>query len=410
MSCDAQVAAGAGTTDGVDFWRRYAWVWHVFTAVVLTVTTVITVATPVDRLVVSVATLALLAFLGIWYATVGMRARTQDPWWALLYFGGVTVAFPALVWLRGDTSWLLCYLIPQAFAFFARTRHGIAAAAVLQGAMSVVIIFREHLTGWAVVSVFGLCAVSIAVSGLLGLFIHGIIRQSAQRSELIAELERARDELARERHEAGVRAERERLAAEIHDTLAQGFTSILMMSQAARAALTRSPGVVDEQLHVIEQTARENLTEARSLVTALTPAELTDGSLADALRRLADLYRRGTGLAVEVDVAGEPATQAPERDVVLLRAAQETLHNARKHAGAQRIAVALRYDTGGSTLTVTDNGQGFDPDASHHGYGLRGMRQRVETQGGTLAVRSGPRAGTTVEIRLPETLVPQKVP
>lgn len=403
MTCEPRSA-----TDGVDFWLRHQWVWHAYTAAALTTMAAITVVSEDDR-GARFATLAIVAFLGLWYALVGVRAMAWVGRWPAVYFAGVAVAFPSLVWIVADGSWLLCYLLPQAYAMFDRTRHGVAAAAVLQGSMGVVIIAREQLTGWAVVSVLALTTLSIAVSALLGLFIRGIINQSAKRAGLITELEQAREELARERHDAGVRAERERLAAEIHDTLAQGFTSILMLSQAARAALVRAPETAGEQLDVIEQTARESLTEARSLVTTLTPAELTDGSLPDALRRLAEMYRRGTGLAVDVAVTGEPPALAADRDVVLLRAAQETLHNVRKHAGARHVAVALRYTAAGSTLTVTDNGRGFDSDASHDGYGLRGMRQRVEAQGGALTVRSCPDSGTTVEIQLPEPRLPGAV-
>lgn len=402
MSCVELRVDQASTTGGVDAWLRYRWVWHLLTGVVLAILGGLAIAFPDGSATGRGVTLALLAFLGGWYATVGVRAMGHDQRWAVLYFGGVLVCFPIVVALRGDGSLLLCYLMPQAFVLFHRLRYGIATAALLQSVVAVAIMIRAELRGWAVVGMIGSAVVATALSAVLGLFISGIIRQSRQRADLIAALERTREELARERHQAGVRAERERLAAEIHDTLAQGFTSILMLTQAARAALSRDPGTVPSRLDVIEQTARENLTEARSLVTTLAPAELTDGSLPEALRRLADMHRRSTGLAIDVTVTGEPTVRAPDCDVVLLRAAQESLHNVGKHAGAHRVALALSYRTTGSVLTVTDNGRGFDPGASHTGYGLRAMRQRVEAWGGTLSVRSAPEAGTTVEVRLPE--------
>jgi signal transduction histidine kinase len=241
--------------------------------------------------------------------------------------------------------------------------------------------------------------ISLGFSLMFGIWISGIIAQSAQRAGLIDELERTRAALAAERHDAGVLAERTRLAAEIHDTLAQGFTSILMLARAAGATVARDPDAAREQLGLIERTATENLAEARSLVAALAPAALDGTSLPEALRRLAARHEQETGVPVEATVDGDPVA-CPDRDVVVLRAAQEALANVRKHAGASAVRVGLAYGNG-VVLTVSDDGRGFDPSAAGGGFGLPGMRRRAKDSGGNVTVDSAPGAGTTIRVVLP---------
>ena len=144
--------------------------------------------------------------------------------------------------------------------------------------------------------------VALAVSLLLGLWIGQVIDQSKHRAELIGELERARAELGEAQHAAGVVAERERLAGEIHDTLAQGFTSIIALVQAERVRLEsgRRPA---PRLEVVEATARENLAEARALVAAFAPVDLQGADIEQALRRLAERFTAETGVPVRVEGA-----------------------------------------------------------------------------------------------------------
>jgi signal transduction histidine kinase len=240
-------------------------------------------------------------------------------------------------------------------------------------------------------------AVNTVFAVIFGLWIHGIITESNRRAELVAEL---RAELAEAHHQAGVLAERERLAHEIHDTLAVGFTSILMLAQAADTAVDHNPAAARERIEMIEDTARENLAEARSLIVALGPADLaSDGpaSLSEALGRLAQRFGTELDLDVAVNVAGRVRSLPANVEVVLLRATQEALANIRKHAKATRVEVALTYDETSARLRVTDDGHGFQP-AQADGFGLRGMRARVEQAGARLEIRSSPGVGTSVEV------------
>lgn len=230
-------------------------------------------------------------------------------------------------------------------------------------------------------------AISFGMGFAFALYLRLVIDQSRQRSELIAELRAAQAHLATAQREAGVLAERERLAREIHDTLAQGFTSIVMLCQAGRHER-------------VEQVARDNLAEARRLVAALQPAVLDGRTLVDAMHRVVDGFRDDTGIDVTLDVVGTPRPLDRTEEVALLRTAQEALSNVRKHSGASNVHVRLRYDDP-VTLAVTDDGCGFDPETVDGGFGLRGLRDRLDEVQGAFDVRSTPGAGTTVEVRVP---------
>ncbi len=211
--------------------------------------------------------------------------------------------------------------------------------------------------------------------------------------------------------QAGVLRERQRMAHEIHDTLAQGFTSIVMNLEAAEGVI---PSNLDRAQHHLDQarlTARESLTEARRLVWALRPEALESASLPDALERLAERWSADSGISAGVSTTGTPCPLPSEVEAMLFRVAQESLNNARKHAlGASRVALTLSYMGETVALDVRDDGAGFDPvrefgktrrDRDSGGFGLKGMRERVEGVGGILSVESAPGEGSTLTVELP---------
>jgi len=258
-----------------------------------------------------------------------------------------------------------------------------------------------------------------------------VIEQNHERAALIAQLESAQAELAAAYHEAGVHAERQRLATEIHDTLAQGFLSIVTLIQAAQSTPAgAAPGAgwtgsADEYLELALATARENLTEARALVTALAPAGLEDAGLAGAIARAASATGKAAGIEATSAAAGDRRPLPTTTEVVLLRVCQEALTNVRKHAAATRVDVRLRYSPGAVELTVADDGQGFAaaPETgagtaaalgitgtattgtgtagASAGFGLRSMGERLRQVGGTLTVASAPGVGTTIRAEIP---------
>ncbi len=211
--------------------------------------------------------------------------------------------------------------------------------------------------------------------------------------------------------QTGVLRERQRMAHEIHDTLAQGFTSIVMNLEAAEGDVPPSSTRAHQHLDQARLTARESLTEARRLVWALRPEALESASLPDALDRLARRWSDESGISAGVNTTGTPCPLPSEVEAMLFRVAQESLNNARKHAvGASRVLVTLSYMGESVLLDVRDDGAGFDParefgmtrrDRDSGGFGLRGMRERVEGEGGVLTVESAPGEGSTLTVELP---------
>lgn len=245
--------------------------------------------------------------------------------------------------------------------------------------------------------------VALAFSLGLGLWTAHTMRQAERHARLVDELRATQAELARSNHAAGVAAERERVAREIHDTLAQGFTSVVMLAQAARADLDRdAPEAARERLALVETTARENLAEARALVEATGPVPLeAGGTLVDAVGRLAERFGAESGVDVRTRLAGVAGLSSAD-EVVLLRSAQESLANVRRHAAARSVRVELAQDAAVTRLTVHDDGRGLPADLVE-GYGLRGMRERVAASGGTVRLGPGGAGGTVVVVELPRT-------
>jgi signal transduction histidine kinase len=240
---------------------------------------------------------------------------------------------------------------------------------------------------------------SVTFSLTAGSWMREIIDQSAERANLIDRLRTAQAKVAQLSEERGMLAERERLAREIHDTLTQGFASILMLVQGV-ARVTDVGTFAHGQLMIAAQTARENLAEARALVAELAPVSLA-GPLDEALKRLADRVGADLGIPLRFSVSGASRELPPDCEVALLRAAQEALANVRRHAAARSVQIMLGYEPDVARLTVADDGVGFTTSPRADGFGLRGMRSRAQMVGGSLRVRSAPGQGTTIVFEVP---------
>ncbi|MEU9504824.1 sensor histidine kinase [Micromonospora sp. NPDC048170] len=225
-------------------------------------------------------------------------------------------------------------------------------------------------------------------------------RQNRARQRALDDLLAARDELDRSQHEAGALAERARLSREIHDTLAQGLSSMNLLLQAADHDWDAEPEQARGHVRQAAATARENLAEARRFVRGLASPALDGASLTDALRRLCAAAERDTGTPVRFAVTGTVAPLGVDNEVALLRVAQSALANVRSHAQARQAAVTLTYGDQEVMLDVYDDGTGFDPTVTS-GFGLTGIRERIAHLGGTLAVESAPGEGTALAVSLP---------
>jgi signal transduction histidine kinase len=207
--------------------------------------------------------------------------------------------------------------------------------------------------------------------------------------------------------ETAVLRERQRLAREIHDTLAQGFTSIVMHLEAAEQALPSDPQVTERHLDQARSTARDSLAQARRVVDDLHPELLESTQFDQAIGRVVAQWAAHCGAAAEFKVTGDIQPLHPQVEVTLLRSSQEALANIRKHAQATNACVTLSYLSDTVILDVEDDGVGLpqqaaEPDGlTSGGFGLVAMRERVAQLGGELFVESEPGEGTTLSISLP---------
>lgn len=351
-----------------------------------------------DPVGTDLAASAWIAALVVWYLALGRRLITldlgvaeMDGRLAHVYRLGVLALFLALILTDPGAMPLLAPLISHLF-WLVPLRPTIVVVVALSF-MPVLggVVAGESLSAvlWAVPASAVIALASVAV----GVFIHRVIDQSVDRYLLIDELERSRSEVARLSREAGAAAERQRLGAELHDTVTQGLSSIIMLAQAARTAAEERGR--EEHLRLIERTARANLAEARAMVAALAVGEDAAVQVEASLAGLAGAA--GAAFAVE----GEPRPLTPATAVMLVRAVQEALRNVEKHAAGAAVRVRLAYRDAAVAVSVADDGPGFDPEAPCSGFGLRGTRNRVVGLGGTFTVDSAPGRGATVRLEVP---------
>ncbi|MCK0112743.1 sensor histidine kinase [Ornithinimicrobium sp. F0845] len=328
------------------------------------------------------------------------------PWWLLgltLLWGGLVVLSPDFVWVA-FALWLLSVHL---MAFPLAMAYSVLVLAVVIG---VQIDLGTHLAGAILGPAIG-CLVALAASRGEQL----LAREAVERQELVDRLVATQeemvvlhDDLTRTQRESGALAERTRLSRDIHDTLAQGFSSILLLARAGEHQ--QDPAELHTLLRRIEETAGDNLEESRRVVNALTPAALEGSGLSAALSRLVESMSSESGIVADFTVDGPEAPLATAQEVALLRVAQSALANVRQHSGASRVMVTLTTAPDQVRLDVADDGVGFDAaawedaaplPAPRGGYGLRSMRDRLRDLGGDLVVESAPGDGTVLGAHLP---------
>ncbi|MGK4584002.1 sensor histidine kinase [Kitasatospora sp. HPMI-4] len=348
----------------------------------------------------------------------------REPWFGLFTPAGYIYAFRVLRW-----PW---------------QPVGVAAVAVVAGTAQAYGVDKTTLSGQAVYVAI-LAANVIPMCGFAWFSRRGT-RQNDERDQALRKAHEANRRLAAtlaenaalherllaQAREAGVHDERQRMAREIHDTLAQGLTGIITQLQAAEHA-EADPAGRRRHVRAATRLARESLSEARRSVHALRPEPLRTARLSEALAGVAGRWSALHGIPVQVTTTGTARPMRPEAEVALLRCAQEALANVAKHAEATRVGVTLSYLEHEVALDVRDDGDGFDPArlttgvfggfggfvanggggasgdgngtdaprADRGGFGLVAMRQRIEGLSGTLQVESEPGGGTGISARVP---------
>jgi signal transduction histidine kinase len=212
--------------------------------------------------------------------------------------------------------------------------------------------------------------------------------------------------LAEKARTAAVLDERNRIAREIHDTLAQGFTGIMMQLKAAEEILGDAPLNARQHVATAKELARTSLTEARRSVNALRPAALEHRSLAFALAESITRATRDTGVTFNLEVSGDEHKLDEHVENNLLRIAQEAFSNLMKHSRAKTVRIELNFGHENVQLVVTDDGVGFNPaeqrDGSH--FGLQVMQERAKDIGGDFQATSSPGSGTKITVTIPAVL------
>jgi signal transduction histidine kinase len=405
VALGAGVAAGGGLAAGDGHeWNRPRRSWHVAFGALAVMAGILTATddglSPFRRWVA----LAVLAAACGWYAAFGARLLHADHsrrGRSYLYVSGAIVVTVGLTALTPSGALLFCLLYPCIWTLLP-VGPAIAATVVTAVATAVAALGQGGVSGAPLRAATAIAIGSVLIAVVIGLWISRIINQSKHRAAVIAELAATRTELAELSRQAGAMAERERLARDIHDTLAQGFASVLLLLEAADTEIGPASAAARPFLRDAGRTAADNLAEARAMVAALSPPDLRDASLPAALGQLIDRIGPELGVEPRLTVTGPPRPLAANDEVVLLRATQEALTNVRKHAGASQVSVELDYRPDSAALRIRDDGRGFDPAARLGGFGLSGMRARVAQVHGTMHVQAEPGAGTTVAVELPQ--------
>ncbi len=412
--------------------RRLVLLQHLLLAVLVVVGLArgLAAGAPAGPLVTGTGALVLWYAVGAWRA--GLRAGTEWPPETVARPSGAArrPAGPAGRWLGAGGWWLLGLvalwlltvavspeLVWVAFSLWLLAGHllpTVPAVALSAAVLAVVVGRAGHADGWTTAAVVG-PAIGAVFALALSRGLHQVVQDSLERQRLVTSLVAAQEEtetlqaqLVEAQRAAGAQGERTRLSRDIHDTLAQGFSSILLLARAGGA--TGDPAARLRLLGQIETSAADHLEEARRVVGALAPAPLESG-LTDALRRLAAELQEQTGVRGEVRVEGDVAALPVPVEVALLRTAQSALANVRRHSGAGAVTVTLTEAGDSVRLDVVDDGVGFDLaavrgrplDAAGGGYGLRASRERLVELGGGLEVESAPGRGTAVSAHLPRS-------
>jgi signal transduction histidine kinase len=356
-------------------------------------------------------TLTLSAVAAIW---LGAIARWWPVWphkrvWAVVAFVGLVSlssslmassdAFTAFVWIGFPYAFAI---FPARWAVFAVAANAVSTFVVQTGAM-------EESSPYVVM---------LAIAGPVIFAGWTAGHESERRKRAIAQLTETNRRLASameenaglhaqllaQAREAGVLDERQRMAREIHDTLAQELAALIRQLHAADR-VREQPAQWQHHMDQVQMLARRSLSEARRSVQALRPEPLVRSRLPDAIDEMARAWSQTSDVALTFDTNGTPSPMIAGIEVALFRVAQEALANVAKHAGASRVGITLSYLDDLVLLDVRDDGAGFEPARAEPGedggYGLSTMRQRLLGVGGTLDIESGPGEGTAIAASVP---------
>lgn len=406
---------------GPDWERLWAKALVVLPWVLLVIPTVMSLARSGQTGAERAITLGLATTTAVWVLighTLAGPVRRSRPGPMLVYFAGMLALAVAL--MTRDIVFLLFTITGFFHAFELNPWFwGVAGVFATSVAINTLTMGPELGSASALslyVAVVLIQTVAISSGKVLG---DKLAEQHEYRRQMVTKLEAALEEnaglhaqLVTQAREAGVLDERQRMAGEIHDTLAQGLAGIITQVQAAQRVWhlpDQAKAHVDRALAL----ARESLAEARRSVQALRPSQLSDAHLPDALHELAQRWSEENAVEVRYEVTGEQLPLSPVIEETLFRVAQEALTNVAKHARATRVGLTLSYLHDVVLLDVRDDGAGIPAavegagagisavEGEGAGFGLRNMQRRVRGVGGAMEIETAPGEGTAINVRVP---------
>jgi len=265
----------------------------------------------------------------------------------------------------------------------------------------ILIITIQHPTAMGIASEVEMLLARSAFFILVGYIVCNLVEAQREQRQALAEANEKLVRYAATLEELTISQERNRLARELHDTLAHTLAALSVQLEAIATVWQTAPERAARMLDRALGTTRSGLDETRRALQALRATPLEDLGLGQALQHLARNVAERGGLGLQLDILDRIPDLSPEVEQCFYRVGQEALDNVAKHADAQRIAVSLREDGGRLILMVSDDGVGFATDAvaSEYRFGLQGMRERADLIGATLDIESSPGQGTVVRLQ-----------
>ncbi|MFN8572070.1 MAG: sensor histidine kinase [Gemmatimonadaceae bacterium] len=389
-------------------WRRWMhrWPWFALAALMLS----LAVWAFDDHLAPSQWTRVLpaVAALLLWYWrwTAEMDRSPQRRQWSLPLLAAAAISLSIYLTHLSMSFWLLgLVFIPLLFVVLPIGWSLLAVALLTAHAGWESRFGGEHAT-LSSTELLAFLLSRALLAAVIGIFLRRVVRLADNRERLAMELQATRAELARAAHHAGTMDERQRITRELHDTLTQGLSAVVMHLETAEQMLPEPAVETRVQMQRARAIARESLDDTRRVMASLRPELLEHVELPEAVARWCAQTAERTAMPVTSTVTGTPAPLHPEAEITIFRALQEGLANVRKHASAHAATVTLSYMDDVVMLDVRDDGIGFDVAntgtlTTNGSFGLRAMRERVELLHGSVTIESERGEGTTLTVAIP---------
>ncbi|MBX3038037.1 MAG: sensor histidine kinase [Anaerolineales bacterium] len=378
-------------------WEQWDWVWH-FSAYSFIILNIIFVYNSEPRINNFLFFLVLSVALGLWYIpfkSISNLRFWDNPKRGVLYLVPGWLIWGGLLSLAADSLVLIGIFFPLIFGRFPiRWSIGISIFQTLG-------LYVLYITVYPTENWFAMLMIILGmliISTIIAAFISSIIRQSTDRQRLITELTKSRANLMKAEREAGQLTERQRIARDIHDSLAQHFTSIIMHLSATKHS---NPESVQSAIQQAEESAREGLNEIRRIVWDMQPEQFEKASLVEAVEERAARWSAENNIQVKMKVTGNQRNLTSSVETALLRISQEAMHNIKKHAQAKNVNITFSFMEDMFVMDIADDGVGFEQSKIKNGFGMKTMRDRAEELNGTLTIESERGTGTAIAVSIP---------